>query len=297
MTTTRAFIGSSLLFVLMTAPLAAQSDPQALKAAAEAVNRVFERTSYVAKIPIIRYGHHYVTPNGDPHPRKAKKQGRGAENAIQFDSGVKVPPGGVGYSIFVAVKGKDEVLVGLNDKAGARLNPDSVHILYDRPVTVEDLTPEKIALALQGIVEIRGYGPAAQVAAAFDQVMAAGEAAGGAATVAPTTAAAPPLVSLRARVEPERARAGEEVALVLEYEVGAAEGALAVETRKLSRDGSLMPTYPVREEISRGAGAFVSKYRQPLPRSVVPGDYLFQGEVCVGGDCISRSVTFEVVAP
>jgi len=272
-----------------------------LKEAAKSLNETFKGTSFTAKVNLSRYGHHYVMPNGEPHPSKGKKQGRGGEGAIQFDSGIKVHAGEVGYTIGVHVKGKDQVMVFFNKKPNAKLNPATAHVLYDRPVTADDLTPEKIAVAVQSLVEIKGYEPSAQVAAAFDEALASGSEAsttGQPAPDSPTAPMAPTVISVEARAEPPTVHGGEEVALVLEYEVAAPSGSVtAVETRSLSLDGRMMPTYPVHEEIQRQQGVFISSYRQMLPRTVATGSYVFKGEVCVGGDCISRSVHFEVVRP
>jgi hypothetical protein len=282
---------------LVASLAAADADKQDLKEAARAVTEAFEGHSFTAKVNLRRYGHHFVTPSGEPHPSKGKKQGRGGEGSIQLDSGVKVRAGEVGHTIAVMVKGKEQVLVLFNRKPHAKLNPATIHVLYDRQVTVDDLTPEKMALAVESLVEIEGYEPGAAVAAAFDQVLDSGEEPAGADAPAPM-ATAPTVVSLRARSEPSSARAGEEVALVLEYEVAAPSGPVtATETRSLSLDGRMMPTYPVSERVERRGGVFVSTYRQPLPRTAAPGTYAFEGEVCVAGDCISRTVTFEVSPP
>jgi hypothetical protein len=275
----------------------AESSKEDLKQAAKAVAEAFAQTSFTAKVDLLRYGDHFVTPDGEPHPGKSKKQGRGAsKTAIQLDDGVKVHAGEVGHSIQVYLKGRDEVAVGFNQKPGAKLNPALAHILYERPVTTEDLTPEKIARAVESLVVIQGYEPGAELAAAFDEVLESaspGESADSSSVNA--AQARPVLVSVVARVEPGVVRAGGEASLVLEYEVSGA--ATVAEGRSLSLGGTVVPSFPVREEIGRAAGVFVSSYRQPLPRTAQAGIYVFQGEVCVAADCIRRSVPFEVVAP
>jgi len=127
---------------------------KAIKDAAKAVNQIFLSTDYIANVPILRYGHHYVLPNGELAPNK--KQGRGGEHAIQFGSNVRVNVGEIGQSIMIVPR-KKEIWVGLNKVRGKAMNSDTVHILFNRKIVPSDITPEKIAQAIAKIAEIKGY--------------------------------------------------------------------------------------------------------------------------------------------
>ena len=127
---------------------------KATKAAAKAVNQIFLSTDYIANVPILRYGHHYVLPNGELAPNK--KQGSGGKHAIQFGSNVRVSAGEIGQSIMVVAR-KNEIWVGLNKVRGKAMNSDTVHILFNRKIVPSDITPEKIAKAIYNIAKIRGY--------------------------------------------------------------------------------------------------------------------------------------------
>ncbi len=268
-----------------------------VKAAAKATTAAFSTTSYVAKLDLRRYAHHYVLPDGSPSTKKGeKKQGRGGEGAIQFDDGVKVHAGEVGESLYVLPK-KKELWVCFNKKRGALLNPAIVHVLFDRPVAADDITPEKIARAVSSVAVIKGYEPGADIAAAFDEVLAA-EPRPAEAAPAPGRSDRPTVASLRVWAEPAKAPPGGTVELKLEYEVLSPGGEVeAVETRVLTLEGATLPTYPVVDRLKRGAGSFTSSYRQPLPAGARPGTYSLAGEVCVGTDCIRRTATFEVSRP
>jgi hypothetical protein len=282
---------TALLFFTSTASFA--KDP-AIKAATKAANETFLTTSYVAKMNILRYGHHYVLPDGQPAPGKGKKQGRGGEGAIVFNSNLKVPAGEVGESITVYPR-KKEIWIGLNKVRGKSMNGDIVHIMFDRKVVADDITPEKIARAISSVAEIKGYEAGKDVAAAFDEVLAA--------TPQPTEAAATPrrseqptITSLRVWADPEVANPGDAVELTLEYVVQSPGNKVeTVETRLLTFEGATLPTYPVVDHLMREGGQFTSNYRQPLPKGAKPGTYSFEGKVCIAKDCISRTATFRIM--
>ena len=284
---------AALLFFTSTTSFA--KDP-AIKAAAKAANETFLTTSYVAKVNIRRYGHHYVLPDGQPAPGKGKKQGRGGEGAIVFNSNLKVPAGEVGESIIVTPR-KKEIWVSLNKTRGKSMNSDTVHILFDRKVVADDITPEKIAHAISSVAEIKGYEAGKDVAAAFDEVLATTPQPAEAA-VAPRRSERPTIASLRVWADPEVANPGDTVELTLEYVVQTPGNMVeTVENRLLTFNGATLPTYPVVDRLMRGDGLFTSSYRQPLPASARPGTYTFEGEVCVASDCISRTVTFRINRP
>lgn len=260
-----------------------------VKAAAKAANEAFSKTSFVAKVDIRNYGHHYVLPDGSPAPQKSKKQGRGGEGAL-FAKKIKVRQGEVGEGMGIRAK-KDEIIFGLTKKRRG-MNGAWVHILFDRRVSPEDFEPAKLARAVSSLVVIRGYEPGADLAAAFEEAGAGNPEK----PLAPTRPSAPVLKSFNVRVEPLRLPRGSETRLIFEYEIIAPEGAAVAvsESRSLLYRGALLPSFPTRERLSRTAGHYESTYSQPIPASAAAGFYEMQAEVCIGGDCISRQVILEV---
>lgn len=293
----RQITGLLAALLIFTSTPSFAKDP-ALREAVKAANETFLTTSYLAKVDIRRYGHHYVLPDGRPAPKKGKKQGRGGESAIVFNSNLKVPAGEVGESIYIWLK-KKELWVGLNKKRGKVMNSDIVHIIFDRKVVADDITPEKIARAVASVAEIKGYEAGKDVAAAFDEVLTATP------QPAETTAVTKPrrserstIASLRVWAEPEVAQLGDAVELMLEYVVHSPANKVdTVENRLLTLGGETLPTYPVIDHLMREDGQYTSSYRQPLPTGASPGTYTFKGEVCVANDCISRTLNFQIVRP
>jgi hypothetical protein len=293
--TTVLTVGLTILLLGTTGVEA--GDTKALRAVARETSDLLCDAGFTPKVPLVRLANRYVLPDGSPSDKKGRKQGyvRGGGSSIEWDDGVKVHRGETGHGVFVYVK-KDKLTVGLNKKHGATLNPSWVHILFDRPIGEQDLSPEAIARALDSVVEFRGYEPGTRMAAAFDEGLADAPPGGGTSPAPVERPLGTTVASVRVWTEPATARAGEEVRLFLEYEIQAPDGsAVAVETRTLSFAGELIPTYPVRDELRKGPGAHTSSYRQPLPGSLEPGVYSYEGKVCVNTDCISRSATFEVL--
>lgn len=66
------------------------------------------------------------------------------------------------------------------------------------------------------------------------------------------------------------------------------------ETRTLLLDGNLLPGYPQTTSESRSTGRYTTNYQQTIPPRARAGTYTYEGKVCVSGDCISRSKTFQV---
>ncbi len=221
---------------------------QDAKSAAKQTDEAFDKTHFVAKMPLVRYAHLYVLPDGAPSDKKGRRtQGVVGAGTIQFGDPVKVREGEVGESIKLYVKGK-ELIVGLNKKRGARMNPTSVHVLYGRPVTASDITPHKIARALSGVVEIKGYEPGSEVDAAFASALEGDPTAG-----LPDRPIGPPTVlAVSVTAEPGSVRPGDEVVFQLSYQVqtpGAT--AKAVESVDLKVAGASVPGYPRTATVER----------------------------------------------
>ncbi|NEQ65489.1 MAG: hypothetical protein F6K21_08320 [Symploca sp. SIO2D2] len=104
------------------------------------------------------------------------------------------------------------------------------------------------------------------------------------------------LSNLRIEASPQRVRRGERVSLILDYEIeGNTSSTLAAtETRQLSKDGEPLPGYPIIREFQRDTGSLNSVYKQRIPPTAKTGEYVFEGKVCVNGECISRIVRFVV---
>lgn len=284
--------------------LAAEEDGPIEAACAAATAALDERIGFVARVDLGNMASFFVRPDGSPVAGLEQQEGGYKGSTLWAPGGsVLVRAGESGRRIVVVprVRGSQVPKAGRNNpnwywvllNRKHRPNSAAVAVIHDRPVTPEDITPEKIARALSSLVTIRGHEVGAGVAAAFDQVLE--QASETAVPTAPGPAASATLVAVEVWAEPEVVAPGDEVKLVLRYEVGAA--AETSETRELWLGESMMPNFPRRETLARGAGSHTSAYRQRLPPAATPGSYRFVGEVCAGGDCIRRAATFEVRAP
>ena len=105
------------------------------------------------------------------------------------------------------------------------------------------------------------------------------------------------VLSVEALANPASVKIGQNVALDLIYEVRANPGeAVEVrEIRSLSFQGKYLPTFPAEKTKQRKNGSFESRTSQRIPRAAKPGRYTYRGQVCVKGDCISRTTEFTVV--
>ena len=260
-----------------------------VKAAAKAAYKIFLETSFVAKMDLRNYGHHYVLPDGGPAPQKSKKQGRGGEGAL-FAKKIKVKSGEIGEGIYVRAK-KDEITVQLTKKRKG-MNGTWVHILYDRRVVPDDFEPFKLARAVSSVAIIHGYEPGADIAAAFDEA-AVGEVPP---PEMPNNQAAPSISSFNVRVEPPRIARGTEARVVFEYDISAPEGRSleVLESRSLLFGGNVLPSFPTSERLARTNGHFQTIYSQPIPSSAAAGVYELEAEVCIAEECTSRRVIIEV---
>ena len=82
-------IAIALVFSFVAYVPPSQALDKDVKAAAKAAYNTFLTTSFVAKMDLRNYGHHYVLPDGSPAPQKGKKQGKGGEGAL-FAKDIKV---------------------------------------------------------------------------------------------------------------------------------------------------------------------------------------------------------------
>jgi hypothetical protein len=290
---------TALALLTAAAPPAWAAAAPALVAAADAATAALAGTSFVAKVDIGNVAKFYVQADGEPVEDREQKQSGYGRNTLWAPGGpVLVRAGEVGQVIFVQTKypgrraRENEYWVFLNRKR--RVNAAGVAVVFDRPVRPEDITPEKVARAVASLVTIRGYEPGADVAAAFDQALAAAPAEATAAGSS-ASAAAPMLVALRLGTEPAEVARGGEVSLRLEYELaGVAAEREVVERVSLLHGERPLPGYPIEARPLRGGGVHQASYAQRIPAAAAPGTYTVRGEVCVAGDCIVRSATFEV---
>lgn len=137
------------------------------------------------------------------------------------------------------------------------------------------------------------------VAEAFDEALSAAPAAsasGQSSAAAAPSANRTTVGRLDVTTSSSTVSRGSSIELVLSYKVEVPAGTTTVsETRTLTVGGQLVPGYPVHDSIERIAGSYTSTYQQPVPAAAAGGTYEFKGEVCVGGDCISRTATFRVL--
>ncbi len=288
------------LLALLITSTSAYAGKKATKKAVKALNASFKGVSFTALVPLHVHGWHNVAPDGKPLEGDQSKR-KGSKGIGTKDYAVDQGETGAGMGFYL--KGKDTIQVTLMKKSGmaGAWNPSNVLIEFGRDIDPGEVTQEMIAQALSSLVVIDGFEPDAgldQALADLDEkLMQSGEAAVANQSPAPAseTPARPTVVSLVAKVEPASLMRGQEIDLVVEYEIAAPHGEVEVrETRYLEESGKSLPTYPVSEVVWRGAGRFVSTFTQPVPAAAVSGTYIYRGEVCVGGDCISRTISFEV---
>lgn len=104
------------------------------------------------------------------------------------------------------------------------------------------------------------------------------------------------VLSVEVLAEPRSVRIGQSVALDLLYEIRANPGK-EVEVRgirSLSFQGQNLPKYPIVKVMRRKDGTYETRFSQRIPGAAQQGSYTYRGEVCVKGDCISRSTEFIV---
>lgn len=286
-------IAVMLLVFALTPIVAADELGDAIRNAKESL----KGRSFVAKVPLRSRAKYDVLPDGRPvdDAKQARRLGR---PGLGVDE-IALNTGETGHWIWLAERGGD-ILVQLGRASGfiGTSNSALVYIRFDRPLRPSDFDPAAIASALSGIATIQGYEPGASLAKKVEQLDAAGSPpAPRPAVVAqepPTrqAPAAPTVLSVRVSAEPARLRRGEDLRLLLEFEVAGATAAVTTrETRELSIGGAPVPGFPVVDELPRASGVHQSSYRQPIPASARSGEYRYRGEVCVQDDCIARSVT------
>ncbi len=287
------------IFVLAMLPVAAPAKvgKNEWKQARVHLLDYFENRKIVAKLPLKNNGKFYVTPEGEPDGKQGKRFG--------------VPKGDL------AAAPGDEVWLAFSLGQGDRINlvayccknrkrkQRGIQIIgssfwarffveLGREGTPEDLEPEKVARALSGFFDIEGFNPEealADAAAALEQ--------GPLPLPSPVAAAGrPTLLALEATTSPATLRIGQTVELHLEYEVGGPPAAptMVRETRTLSFAGAVLPGYPASQETLREPGVHATSLPQSIPAGAATGTYEYRGEVCLGADCISRTVTLEVNA-
>ena len=101
------------------------------------------------------------------------------------------------------------------------------------------------------------------------------------------------LADLAVRTDPFTVRRGETIRLILEYRLGSPSR--VVESFELRLRGQALPNFPRTEQLDREGGSHTSAFAQKIPAVASLGSYEFKGEVCAGGDCVSRTVQFEIV--
>lgn len=115
---------------------------------------------------------------------------------------------------------------------------------------------------------------------------------------APTELPAKPVVSaLTVKAEPARVARGQALSLTLNYTIQTpGESRVAVnESLTLLFNGKPLPTYPRTRTEQRSAGNHKTFFKQTIPSEAEQGEYVYKGEVCIAGDCTSKTLMFSVV--
>ena len=268
-----------------------------LSAAGKQTKMFFKKSSFVAKVDLKTSAKYHVDPDG--RPTQKKKQGKHPNRGIgQRD--VAFPQGAGGRGIYIGIDESDrEIKVSLSKKRGLTMHAVFLYIHYDRKLTAADVDPRAIARALAPFVEFEGLDVGSELADAIDS-LAAPSSSSQPGDVPPESrqpsASRPTILSLSASADPAVVRPGDSVSLVLSFAVEAAGETQVpvIERRTVSLNGTALSGYPVESQLGRAGGSHTSRYGQPIPPSAESGSYEFRGEVCVGGDCITRTVTFEI---
>ncbi len=286
-------VGGITLASLLALPASAASSE--VKQAAKALADDLKARGFKAVIGLHVHGFHYVRPDGSPLEDKKQSKRKGSKG--MFTKDFAVAAGETGHGIQVHVKGDDDkLLFVLGKKGGMSLgwNPSNVEVHFGRRITAADLTPEMAARALSSLVAFEGLQPGAEL----DDLLGSLEGQAPAAPAAQANAAPQPgLGGLVPRVDPARVQPGGTLDLILAFQVSTAPGSVVQvqETRTVEAAGKLLPGFPRVATEARSAGQVTSSSRLLAPSAAAAGQYRYRGEVCLEGDCISRSVSFEVV--
>lgn len=304
-----------MLALLVIAPALQASD---LGVAKKEANLRFKNSSFTALADLQTSAQYYVRP--DATPLDEKKQGR-----FRFKLGIgqrnlAFSKGQQGKGIYVTFsKRKQHIKVTLQPKRGPTMHAVTLFIQHDRALQATDLDPRAIARALASHAEFAGFEVGKELDTAVEAVAVQQQATPTSTEVVPAMIEAKPaapmppkqaqiqtsmlassqltIIALQSVASPSRITKGSEILLELLFELNVPEGqrVLAREARSLFFGSNLLPGFPVKHEQPRSAGQNSSKFSQPIPYSAAAGIYTFKGEVCVAQDCISRTVSFEVV--
>lgn len=271
---------------LVTQPTIVHADE--IDDAKKRVNEFFETGAFTVKVDLDDAVGYVVTPDGTP-PESYEPRGR-KSGKLAFHAGDR------GTGIYIGVNERHKLISVKLQKKRTRLpwRAAGVNIGFRRKLTPADIDPRVIARALSAYVEFDGLEVGQEIDDALAQLDSA--AVVPVATPPPTTITRPTVLTLAVTATPQRVRGGEDVILELEYQVQApATQSVGVMLRRTLRlDGKALPGYPTESTEELAAGTHNNRYRQPIPKSARAGTYEFRCEVCVGGDCISRTVTFTV---
>jgi len=239
-----------------------------------------------ARVELRQHGLYHLQP--DAQPWGTKTQGKRAGLGYYK---VTFTPGDAAKSISFSRKGNDSIRVMAWCCADAGRSYSEIHIHYGREVRVEDLQPFKLMHALSSLFKIESYDPRAALERSL--AMLGQDSVAGSPTFETDI---PTMLSLTVLAEPRSARHGDTVNLVLRYDVGSPDSrpVTLTETRMLGFDGRELPGYPSTRETSLVRGPQHTSLPQSIPAAAPAGVYELGGEVCVNGDCIARTVSFEI---
>lgn len=247
----------------------------------------------VAKVYLKNNGEYHISADGRPLGEQGEMYGLNVHGGDMV-----LVPGDEPDGIAIAFKKKSIIFTFLccenrrSEPKGARAR---LHVDLGRKPTIDDLDPVQLKRWFSPFFDIGGPSEEAAVAAVIEALESAAPAAG-----APPQAAVdrPTVLSLRIAAQPAVVEREAEVRLVMAYQLAAPGGeAMEItEERTVSHGGVTVPGYPSRDRQIRPPGPVETALPQRIPPGAGTGAYEFRGEVCVAGDCISRTVTFEVVA-
>lgn len=281
-----------LLLTSLNVASAGKIDGKTRRAAAFQTVSQLTEWGMVARVPLKDDGEYRIDVNGEPVGNQGKMYGLN-----MFNGDMAFRPGDVARGFTIQFK-KDELRLLLYCCRNREADNSSVmaflHIELGREPTLEDIDPVRLKRTLSTFFEIGGASDEASVANVLGTLEDSAASPSPAAPARETDRAT--VLDLWVEPQPGSARRGETVELVLSYNVAVpAGGSVPVtEERVLSFMDAPLPGYPSRSEKPRTTGPVRTTLSQRIPAGAAIGTYTLQGEVCIGGDCISRRTTLRV---
>lgn len=140
-------------------------DPQ-IKASSD----YFAGHPFTALVDFHVHGNHFIDSKGKPLPEKDQSARAGSKGLLTKK--MAVAKGAQGHIFNIALKTENELEVYVSESSetfSAAWNPSNIFITYPRPITRDDLTPERLAKTLSSMMKFKDF----QVGSEMDDVLKA----------------------------------------------------------------------------------------------------------------------------